>query len=451
MQRFAMNELLAWKARKDRKPLILRGARQVGKTWLVREFGRLHYKQCLYVNFDLDANPQAGPRLDAVFASDLQPRRIVAALEILFETRIDPDDTLIFFDEIQEQPRALNALKYFNELAPEYHVVAAGSHLGMTLHQGVSFPVGKVEFLYLHPMSFDEFLRALGKEQLADLLAARDWPLLNAVHSTLVEYLRQYYCIGGMPEVVADYAATSDPAQARALQRNLLELVRADFSKHAPPAQLARIWQVWDSIPVHLARENRKFVFGALRPGARAKDFELALQWLYDYGLASAVVRIQKPDMPIDAYAEAGVFKLYMLDVGLLGAMAGLDVKAILEGDRVFTEFKGALVEQYVFQQLTARAEGGHYGNRPYYWAGKAAEVDFVMQFAEFIVPIEVKAAENLRSQSLKSYIAKYRPERAFRVSLSPYRAEESFVNLPLYAVEQLPLLVSESAPGALS
>jgi predicted AAA+ superfamily ATPase len=279
---------------------------------------------------------------------------------------------------------------------------------------------------------------AIGRGKLAELLVSDDWEMLASFHSELVELLRYYYCIGGMPEVVADYAQELRLTRTRDLQRAILEFYRADFSKHAPADQVARIRQVWDSIPVHLAKENKKFVWGAVRPGARAKDFEIALQWLFDCGLAYQVERIAKPGMPLRSYAEPSIFKLYMLDVGLLGAMADLDIASVLEESRVFTEFKGALTEQYVLQQLLSLSEGGYYGNRPYYWTGKAAEIDFVMQLDGKIVPFEVKSSENLRSQSLKSYLEKFKPELAVRASLSPYRKELSFVNIPLYGIETL-------------
>ncbi|GHT79180.1 ATPase [Actinomycetota bacterium] len=438
MYRYAMREILAWKESPTKKPLLIRGARQVGKTWLMKEFGSQNYQQTIYANLDLNTNSTTGKRLHAIFDNDLDPYRIVAALEIAFETKIDPDTTLIIFDEIQEHPRALNSLKYFAENAPEYHLVCAGSQLGLATHNEISFPVGKVSLLYMYPLSFSEFLRAVGRDQLADLIMSADWDMIAAFHDELVELLRYYYCVGGMPEVVADYANEKRLTNTRELQRSLLEFYRADFSKHAPVNLIARIRQVWDSIPVHLARENKKLVWGTVRKGARAKDFELALQWLFDYGLAYSVERISKPGMPLRSYAEQNIFKLFMLDVGLLGAMAGLDISSVLDENKVFTEFKGALTEQYALQQLLSTSEGGYYGNRPYYWTGKAAEIDFVMQFGSNITPIEVKSAENLQAQSLKSYIDKYRPKLAIRSSLSPYRKEERFTNIPLYGLETL-------------
>jgi predicted AAA+ superfamily ATPase len=441
MYRFAIDELSAWKESGNKKPLMLRGARQVGKTWLVKEFACQQYQQLVYCNFDLDANHDSGKKLHSLFEGNLDPRRIISALESLFEMSIQPNDTLVFFDEIQEQPRAINALKYFSEQAPEYQIIAAGSNLGVAIHEGVSLPVGKVDFAYLYPMTFSEFLQGMGRSQLTRTLQAHDWTLVNAMHSELVDLLRIYLCVGGMPEVVQEYANNQNLASARKTQRDLLEFLRYDFAKHAPAKLLGRIWQVWDSIPVHLAQENKKFVWGALRPGARATDFEIALQWLTSYGVASKVSRITKPGMPLKAYEQENIFKLFMLDVGLLAAVSGLDSSAVLEQSRVFTEFKGSLAEQYVHQQLIARSEGGYYSSRPYYWTGKTAELDFVMQLGGEIVPIEVKSSENTRSRSLKSYIDRFAPKYAYRASLAPFIRQDGFTNIPLYAAEELPRL----------
>ena len=442
MERLAMNNLIAWSEQKTRKPLIIRGARQVGKTWLAKEFGRLHFQRTIYLNFDLDANPDSGSLLHTILNGSLDPKRIIAALEIAFEEKIDPSTCLLIFDEVQEQPRALSSLKYFNEQAPQYHIIAAGSHLGMNLHEKTSFPVGNVNLLYLYPCSFQEFLLALGRPQLANLLTQRDWETIKLLHEELLQLLRLFYCIGGMPEVVAHYQAEQSLPQVRKLQREILELYRADFSKHAPVNQLARIWQVWDSIPIHLAKENKKLVWNAVRPSARAKEYEIALQWLFDYGLAYRVSRIEKPGNPLDSYADDDHFKLFLLDVGLLGAMSGLDMRAVLEGDALFAEFKGALTEQFVCQELVFQFEGGHYGGRPYYWTGKQAEIDFVVSLGGCITPIEVKAAENLKSQSLKSYVERYAPTCALRTSLSPYREQENLTNVPLYAVGEIEAII---------
>ena len=437
MERTAMQDLVAWKAAPRRKPLLIRGARQVGKTWLAKEFGRREFESVLYVNFDEGIGTRAPSPLRDIFDGDLSPSRILRALEALYATSIDPRGTLLVFDEIQAVPRALTSLKYFAEEAPEYAVVAAGSHLGVTLHPGTSFPVGKVNFLHLHPLTFSEFVAAAGRTPVAEALRSGDWEQLAGLHALLTEWLREYLVVGGMPEVVETYLGQRSAAAARAVQESILSFFRADFSKHAPPAQLARIWQVWDSIPVHLGRENQKLVWGAVRPGGRAKDFEFALQWLFDYGVAHKVPRLAKPGMPLAAYAEDDHFKVFGLDVGLLGAMAGLDAAALTLGDAAFTEFRGTLAEQFVLQHLVAALGNGP--TRPaYYWTGKAAEVDFVVQLGADVVPLEVKAGTRVRSQSLRSYLDRYEPRRAYRLSLAQYEVQPGFVNLPLYAVESL-------------
>ncbi|MDR1238198.1 MAG: ATP-binding protein [Propionibacteriaceae bacterium] len=436
MERMAMSQLLEWKNSPQRKPLILRGARQVGKTWLARQFGTQHYDNTLYVNFD--AQSVSGP-LKQIFEGDLDPQRIVRALDALHGQQTNPGSTLLILDEIQAVPRALTSLKYFEEQAPEYHVIAAGSHLGLNLHPGASLPVGKVNILRLSPLTFTEFLTAVGYAQIATAITDLDWELLAVLHDRVVELLRQYLFVGGMPEAVLRYAESKRLADASVAQRELLELIRADFSKHAPTAHLARLWQVWDSIPVHLAKENKKLVWGTIRPGARARDFELALQWLIDYGVAYPVRRVTKPGLPLAAYVEEGIFKLFSLDVGLLAAMAGLDQATAVSGDALFSEFRGALAEQYVHQQLVAVAPD----IRPYYWAGKAAEIDFVMQFGPVIVPIEVKAGEARKSQSLRSYLDRFAPAYAVRMSMSRFRPQDTFTNVPLYAAQMLPAIIA--------
>jgi len=433
-----MQQLEEWKNSQSRKPLLIRGARQTGKTWLMKEFGKRHYQKCAYVNLDLNSRDESGGRLREVFNSGLEPHRIIQSIELILGIEINPTDTLLIFDEIQDQPKALSSLKYFYEMAPEYHIVVAGSHLGMTSSSESSIPVGKISTLYLYPLSFLEFLAASGRNDLVEVIRQEDWEMMNAAHSTFVDLLRNYYCVGGMPEVVDDFQQRGDLIQARVLQRELLTAYRNDFSKHAPPAQLARIWQVWDSIPVHLSKENKKLVWGAVREGSRAKDFELAIQWLGEYGAITKVPRITKPGMPLKGYEQSNHFKLFLLDVGLLGAMSSLDVTSILDGNRLFTEFKGALTEQYVCQQLVAMNSVGHYGNIPYYWSGNTSEIDFILQVGNSVVPIEVKAEENLKSQSLKSYRAKYNPEIAVRSSLSRFRQDDKLINIPLYAIENI-------------
>lgn len=432
LKRYALQDLAAWKNRPGRKPLLLRGARQVGKTWLMREFGRLHFEKVAYINFDGNA------RMTALFQGDMDIARIITALQIESGVAITPADTLLIFDEIQEVPRALTALKYFDENAPEYAIIAAGSMLGVALHQGTSFPVGKVEFLDLYPMRFTEFLHATGRAPLEALLRAEnpDFQMITTFKDRYIDALRQYYYIGGMPEVVAAFSQQQDFEAARRIQLRLLDAYEQDFSKHAPNETVPRIRMLWGAIPAQLARENRKFVYGHIREGARAREYEMAMQWLIDCGLIHKVSRITKPAMPLQAYVDQSAFKLYMLDVGLLSAKSGLDLKTLLEGNRVFEEFKGALTEQYVLQQLLADCHV-----QPYYWTAEraTAEVDFVFQHGADIVPLEVKAEENLRAKSLRQYVDKYSPGYAFRTSMSDYRLEDWLVNVPLYALCALP------------
>lgn len=426
MNRTAIQTLEAWKNAPGRKPLIIRGARQVGKTWLMQEFGRTHYERVAYVNLD------GNTRLQRLFETDLHPARIVEALQLECGCKIEPRNTLVIFDEVQEVPRALTSLKYFCEETPDYHIVAAGSLLGVALHPGTSFPVGKVDFLDLHPLTFEEFLCAIGKAEHLDLLRKQDWPTIAAFKDQFLAMLRQYFLIGGMPEVVAAFAAHADYAEARLIQNRILAAYEQDFSKHAPNATVPRIRLLWQSIPAQLARENRKFVYGAVKSGARAREYELALAWLSDCGLVCKVNRISKPGLPAAAYEDFGAFKLFLLDVGLLAALSGLDSQAILDGDRIFTEFKGSLTEQYLLQQLRSRPD-----TSVYYWSSDVgtAEVDFVVQTAGRMVPIEVKAGENLQAKSLKVYREKFAPKMCFRLSLSDHRQESWIRNIPLYAI----------------
>ena len=428
MKRKAIKQLCAWRDSSGRKPLIVRGARQVGKTWLLKEFGRTEFRDTVYVNFDSDRDAAR------LFDGSLDIQRIVSGLQVFHGKKIVPAETLIVFDEIQEAPRALGCLKYFCEAAPEYAVAAAGSLLGVAMHRGTSFPVGKVDFLDLHPLSFGEFLAATGNKQLLEVLHGGDWQLVSALKERYIELLRHYYFVGGMPEAVRTFIDQNDFAAVRKVQQNILAAYEQDFSKHAPPETVPRIRMVWQSIPSQLAKENRRFVYGALRKGARAKDFELAIQWLRDCGLVEEVIRLTKPALPLPAYAEDG-FKMFLLDVGLLGAMSDLDAETILKGNRLFSEFKGALTEQYVAQELRAEL-----GLKPFYWSAEraTAEVDFVFQSGMELYPLEVKAEENLKAKSLKVYAEKYRPPVAVRCSMSDYRNEGRLVNLPLYALARL-------------
>lgn len=435
MFRKSMDDLVDWKNSKDRKPLIIRGARQVGKTWLMKEFGKTNYEKSAYINFDNNEG------MESLFSGNLDIERIITALQIETGVKIEAKNTLIIFDEVQEVPRALTSLKYFYENAPEYHVVAAGSLLGVALHPGTSFPVGKVNFMDLYPLNFLEFIRAMGNDDLIKLLESKDFSLITSFKGKYIDLLKQYYYIGGMPAVVASFIEASDFGKVREIQKEILLAYEQDFSKHAPNEAVPRIRMLWSSTPAQLAKENRKFIYGLIRRGARAREYELAMTWLIDCGLVYKVSRITKPDMPLMAYQDFNAFKLFILDVGLLSAMSELDIKSLLNGNRLFEEFKGALTEQYVLQQLIASRE-----ITPYYWSAEkaSAEIDFIFQSEMNIVPLEVKATENLQAKSLKSYCQKYKPTYAIRTSMSDYRQEEWLTNVPLYAINVLPNILKE-------
>lgn len=438
MQRHIINKLATWKKNTNRKPLILQGARQVGKTWAMQHFGEVHFEQMAYVNFDNNS------RMQALFESDFDLERILLGLRIETGVDIAADNTLIIFDEIQEVPNALTALKYFYENAPDYYLIAAGSLLGVALAgmgkngKAVSFPVGKVDFLPIYPMSFAEFLLAMNDADLLNLLRLQDWALIAAMKSKFIERLKQYYYVGGMPEAVQCFVDTQDVHAVRAIQQNLLIAYEQDFSKHIDsPTTVARVRSLWQVAPSELAKENKKFVVSSIKKGARFKDIETALQWLKDCGLLNPVYRIKKPNFPMVAYQE-NVFKLYHLDIGLLGAQSQLDAKVLLDDNRLFTEFKGALTEQYVLQQLQTL------GYHPlFYWATDraTAEVDFIIAQGQTILPIEVKAEENLKAKSLKVYTDKYTPQKALRFSMADFREQDWLLNLPLYALSVLPEL----------
>ena len=427
MERLLMDDLVIWKNKKRRKPLIIHGARQVGKTWIMKEFGSRYFEQTIYISFDNNE------RMKNVFDMDYDIGRIISAIKIEAGETFTAENTLLIFDEIQEVPRALTSLKYFYENAPEYCIIAAGSLLGMALHEGTSFPVGKVDFLNLHPMNFREFLMAGGENQLADLLVRQDYGLINSFSARFADLLRKYYYVGGMPEAVKCYFEEDDVFAVREIQKELLRYYENDFSKHAPKEQIPRIRMVWNSIPAQLAKENRKFIYGIVREGARAKDFELAIQWLSDYGMIMKSYRITKPGMPLIAYMEQNVFKMFMLDVGLLAAKANLSARILLEGNQIFEEFKGALTEQFVAQQLHSQNMELYY----YSTENSTGEIDFVIQKEQYCIPLEVKAEENLRARSLRAYCAKYRPEIAIRSSMSNYREQDWMVNVPLYALPE--------------
>lgn len=426
MDRFALEKLKQWKEKKNRKPLIIRGARQVGKTWLMKEFGRTCFRKMAYVNFD------SNTRMRQVFEGDINIERLILAISAETGVSIDSQDTLLIFDEVQEVPKALTALKYFCEEAPEYAIVAAGSLLGVAMHKGTSFPVGKVDFMDLYPLSFREFLCALGEERFVEILDSSDTDMVTMFKSKYIDRLREYYYVGGMPEVVQSYVDSKDFNQVREIQKNLLNYYQQDFSKHAEATLVPRLNLVWNSIPMQLAKENKKYIYGQVREGARAKDFELAIQWLMDCGLIHKVQRIKKPGLPLKAYLDLDAFKIYLLDIGLLMAMVDLDARVIIDGNRIFTEFKGALTEQYVLQQLIADL-----GVEAYYYSTEksSGEIDFLLQGRSSILPLEVKAEENLRAKSLKAFCEKYHPACAVRTSMSDYREQEWMTNIPLYNI----------------
>lgn len=429
MYRFAIERLYKWKESKYRKPLIIEGARQVGKTWLMKEFGKTAYKDTVYINFDSNS------RMAELFSIDLNTDRLILGLELYAGRKIDPDTTLLIFDEVQEVPKALSSLKYFCENAPQYHIICAGSLLGLALHSGTSFPVGKVDFLKLYPLSFREFLMATGKERFAQLLDSKDFSMITAFKQTYIDALKLYYFVGGMPEAVLHFSANEDFNEVRNIQQRILAAYEQDFSKHAPNEIVPRIRMVWNSIPSQLAKENKKFLYGLVREGGRAKDYEAAIMWLSDCGLVHKVSRINTPKLPLKAYEDLKAFKLFVVDVGLLGCMTGLRQKTLLDGNDLFVEFKGALTEQYVMQQLSTISQINTY----YYTNNRGScEIDFVIDTGETVIPLEVKAEENLRAKSLRAYHDKFQPETSIRTSMSDYRREEWLLNLPLYAIEEI-------------
>ena len=426
MYRVALDELQKWKDSPRRKPMIIEGARQVGKTWLMKEFGKTSYKEVAYINFD------ANVQMAQLFSQDFDISRILLGLELYIGHKIKADTTLLIFDEVQEVPKALSSLKYFYENAPEYHIICAGSLLGIALHGGTSFPVGKVDFLKLYPLSYREFLMAIGKESFAALLEQQDYRMITNFKQTYIDALKQYYFVGGMPEVVQSFADEQDFQLVRHLQKQILTAYEQDFSKHAPHEIVPKLRMLWNSIPAQLAKENKKFLYGLVREGGRAKDYETALLWLYDCGLVHRINRVNGAGLPLKAYEDLKAFKLFLLDVGLLGCMVGLNPKTLLDGNDLFVEFKGALTEQYVCQQLKTLSDINLY----YYTNSRGScEVDFIMDTGEEIIPVEVKAEVNLKAKSLKTYCEKFKPTTAIRTSMADYKAEDWLVNIPLYAI----------------
>lgn len=425
MKRKIYKQLLKWKESKDRKPLMLLGARQVGKTWIMQHFGKKEYKNVAYINCDDE------PRMKQLFELDYNIDRILITIQAITGVRITPAATLIIMDEIQEIPRGLHSLKYFCEKAPEYHIMVAGSLLGVTLGKGESFPVGKVDMLTMYPMDYEEYLDATGNENWIELLHSKDWGLIDIMKPKMTELLRQYYFVGGMPGVVSKFIENTDLQQVRTLQRDILEAYRRDISKHTSAAESTRIREVLDSLPSQLARENKKFIYGAVRKGSRAKDFEQAIQWLVDAGIVYKVSRIKEPKMPLKFYEDRDAFKLFLLDCGLLACMTDASAGQMLIGDNAFTEFKGAFTEQYVLQQLLA------VGLKPYYWSNTKtpSEIDFIIQDSQRVIPVEVKAEENARARSLAQFIKDNPGLKGLRISMKGYVDQEWMENIPIIAI----------------
>ena len=433
MKRNLLDSLKEWKEKPNKKPLILHGVRQVGKTWLMKEFGSNFYNNTAYILFEKN------PKLHELFSADMDIKRILTGLELETGKKIDPKNTLIIFDEIQECPNAITSLKYFNENAPEYDIIAAGSLLGVSLHEGVSFPVGKVEFMNLYPLNFSEFLLAAGEEKLNDLVKSRDWKLINVFKDKLIYFLKMYFFTGGMPEVVKEFSKNRDFNLARNIQNDILDAYQNDFSKHIPVSDLQKTLLIWNSIPAQLSRENKKFIYKNAHKNATSSSFETALGWLENCGLVHKIDRVSKPALPLKGYANTGAFKLFMSDIGLLSAISGLDAKTILEGDAMFTEFKGALTEQYVCQEMK------HFKKTVIsYWTNESAtaEIDFILQLNSEIIPIEVKSSINLKAKSLSVYREKFKPKIEIRTSLANYNKHGNLFDIPLYAIGDLDKII---------
>ena len=429
MQRYALKHLINWKNKKNHKPLVIQGARQVGKTWLMQEFGKKYYEQVAYINFDVDVKSRE------IFDVDYDTERLIMDIGLATKTKINAENTLIILDEIQECPRALTSLKYFQENAPQYDIIVAGSLLGVACHEGTGFLVGKVSFMNLYPLSFEEFLLAMGEERFVELLRKKDFKTIKLFNNKYEKLLKQYCYVGGMPEVVNDFIENKDFESVRNLQREILTAYEEDFTKHIPANTVAKIRLLWKSIPAQLSKENKKFIYGAAKEGARARDFEAALSWLINSGLIYRVNKITKPDLPITAYEDFNSFKLFVLDVGLLGAMTNLQAETIIDGNRIFEEFKGAIAEQYVLQQFKTIKD-----LPVFYWSNETsrAEIDFVIQIKSDVVPVEVKAERNLQAKSLKVYMEKFKPNYAIRTSMADYKKTDNLIDLPLYGMESI-------------
>lgn len=429
MRRYLYKDLLNWKKRDNRKPLIINGARQVGKTYLLQEFGHQEYDKMAF--FSLDRSAMAA----SVFEQGTSVNEILLSLSAISNIDITPGNTLIVLDEIQNCPKALEALKYFCEDAPDYHIVVAGSLLGLSLHDGVSYPVGKVEELRLYPMNYIEFLEAVGKEKLAETLLSGNWAVISMLSEEYVRLLRQYYYVGGMPAAVLAFVEQKGLQAVRTIQQQIIRDYRRDFSKHAPSREVPRINMVWNSIPAQLAKENKKFIYGAVKKSSRAADFEMAIQWLIDAGLVYKVLRTSRPQMPLKFYEDLNAFKLFMLDVGLMGAMAETSAEAMLVNNSVFSEYKGAFTELYVLTQLKTLGLPIYYHSVD----NSTIELDFLVQLANRVVPIEVKAETNVKAKSMRLFIEKYPELTGVRISMLPYQQQQWLVNIPLYACSLLP------------
>ncbi|MGD1822382.1 MAG: ATP-binding protein [Pleomorphochaeta sp.] len=433
MYRNAINNLINWKNNKQKKPLIIKGARQVGKTWLMKYFGKEFYQNTIYINFENN------PQLIEIFNNDMKIDRIILALEIYSNQKIDCNNTLIIFDEIQEAPKALTSLKYFHENAPEYQIVCAGSLLGVALHESSSFPVGKVEFLDLYPLSFEEFLIAIDETSLIKLIHNLDFDLASTFKSSYIDFLKQYYLVGGMPEVVNDFVLNRDFKRVKEIQKQILLSYEQDFSKHAPTNVVPKIRMIWNNIPSQLSKENKKYIYGNIKKGARAKEFESAILWLKDCGLIYQIYRVNKLELPLNSYIDLKAFKLFILDVGLLSCITNLSPTIILNKNEVFNQFKGALTEQYVLQQLKQISS-----INTFYWTNdkNSAEIDFLIDNGETIVPIEVIAEVNLKAKSLKTFSQKYNPQYSIRTSMADYKQEDWLINLPLWSIFEIDKII---------
>ena len=425
MNRQIYNDLVQWKNRPNRKPLMLLGARQVGKTWIMNHFGTQEYQSVAYINCDDE------PRVQQLFADDYNIDRLLLLIQAITGVNPVPEKTLIIFDEIQQAPRGLHSLKYFYEKAPQYHVMVAGSLLGITIAHHESFPVGKVDILQMHPLSFCEYLDAVGQSQLIELIHKEQWDVINILHDKFEFFLRQYFYVGGMPGVVANFLENNDLAEVRRIQSNIITSYRNDISKHTSSTQAVRIGMVLQSLPSQLAKENKKFIYGAVRKGARASDFEMAIQWLIDAGIVHKVPQITKPGLPLKFYESLDAFKLFFVDCGLLACMVDATAEQMLLDNSLFVEFKGAFTEQFVLQELVAR------GISPFYWSNSAtpAKIDFIIQHNNRIIPIEVKASTNVCSRSLAQFIKDNPTLKGLRLSLCPYIDQEWMENRPLYAI----------------